>query len=296
MKELRRLVVVLPAILLVGLLAVLFFARGTMEQLAFLRRNTGEAGLVDQRPYQTAETLSGMAASAEEQRLAQEALHLADHEVDQAFAEALRNASLKQQKALTGEAAALAAKVDALKQTVKDDQAKADALAAAAKTSGTTSTAGDDLDVAKAQLQLDSDELTDATGDLANATGDQRGQIEQELAAREAAMKKVDSGGAKKASAVAAVKQHGTLWARASAWFEQRHRVELIRQAEAQASGDALKTLRTAESTSMAALEGKASASEVVTSVMSAERMLQTTLAIRDKAVSAYQQISQMQI
>jgi flagellar hook-basal body complex protein FliE len=66
--------------------------------------------------------------------------------------------------------------------------------------------------------------------------------------------------------------------------------------AMAQASGDALKTMRTAESTSMAALEGKASASEVVTSVMSAERMLQTTLAIRDKAVSAYQQISQMQI
>ena len=239
MKELRRLVVVIPAILLVGLLVVLFFTRGAMEQLAFLRHNTGETGLVDQRPYQTAETLSGMAVSAEEQRLAQEAQHLADHEVDQAFAEALRQASVKQQKALSGEAADLAAKVDGLKQTVKGDQAKVDALTAAAKASGTTSTAGDDLDVAKAQLQLDNDELTDATGDLARATGDQRGQIEQELAAREAAMKKVDSGGAKKASAVAAVRQHGTLWARASAWFEQRHRVELIQQAQAQALNDA---------------------------------------------------------
>ncbi len=64
----------------------------------------------------------------------------------------------------------------------------------------------------------------------------------------------------------------------------------------AQASGDALKTLRTAETTSMAGIEGKASASEVVNSVMNAERTLQTTLAIRDKAVAAYQQISQMQI
>ena len=244
MKEFRRLVVVIPAVLLAGLLAVLIFTRGTMAQLAFLRHNNGETGLVDQRPYQTAETLSGMAVSAEEQRLAQEALHLADHEVDQAFAEALRKASVKQQKALSGEAAAQAAKVEQLKLTVKDDQAKVDVLAAAAKASGTESTAGDDLDVAKAQLQLDSDELTDATGDLAEATGDQRGQIEQELAAREAAMKKVESGGTKKASAVAAVKQHATLWARASAWFEQRHRVDLIQQAQAQALSDA-KTMET---------------------------------------------------
>ena len=66
--------------------------------------------------------------------------------------------------------------------------------------------------------------------------------------------------------------------------------------AMAQASGDALKTMRAAETTSMAGLEGKASVQQVVDSVMSAERTLQTTLAIRDKAVAAYQQISQMQI
>ncbi|MGO9428815.1 flagellar hook-basal body complex protein FliE [Rhodoblastus sp.] len=64
----------------------------------------------------------------------------------------------------------------------------------------------------------------------------------------------------------------------------------------AQASSDALNTLKTAERTSMAGIEGKASASEVVGSVMNAERSLQTGLAIRDKAVAAYQQISQMQI
>jgi flagellar hook-basal body complex protein FliE len=64
----------------------------------------------------------------------------------------------------------------------------------------------------------------------------------------------------------------------------------------AQASSDALKTLKTAESTSMAGLQGKASVQQVVDSVMSAQRTLQTSLAIRDKAVAAYQQISQMQI
>ncbi|MBB4199367.1 flagellar hook-basal body complex protein FliE [Rhodoblastus sphagnicola] len=67
-------------------------------------------------------------------------------------------------------------------------------------------------------------------------------------------------------------------------------------QALASAASDAIKTLKTAETTSMAGLEGKASVQQVTESVMSAERTLQTSLAIRDKAISAYQQISQMQI
>jgi len=52
-------------------------------------------------------------------------------------------------------------------------------------------------------------------------------------------MKKMESGAAKKASAVAAVQQHGTLWGRATAWFEQRNRARLIAQAQAQALNDA---------------------------------------------------------
>ena len=235
MKELRRLWVVIPAILLVGLMTVLYWTRGTMEQLSFLRSGTGgEAALVDQRPYQTAETLAAMATSAEEQRLAQDALHLADHEVDQAFAMALRKASLQQQNIATPEAAALAENVQELKQTVKEDQAQVDALTVAAKASGEASSEGDDLDVAKAQLQLDTDQLTEATVDLAEASGDKRTQIQQELAAREVEMKKVESGGAKKSTAVAAVERHETLWERASAWFEQRSRAKLIEQARAQ--------------------------------------------------------------
>lgn len=229
-----------PGVLLACLVVALFLTRGTMDQLTPLRQGVGgESGIVDQRPYQRAETLAGMAVSAEEQRLAQEAEHLGDHEVDQNFAMALRQASLQQQKATNGQAAKLEARLDELKQVVKDDQAKVDELDAAAKASGTESTEGDDLDVAKAQLQLDSDELADATGDLAAATGDQRGKIEQELAAREAVMKKIESGGAKKATAVTAVKQQSTLWARATAWFEQRHRAKLLQQAHDEALADA---------------------------------------------------------
>jgi flagellar hook-basal body complex protein FliE len=67
-------------------------------------------------------------------------------------------------------------------------------------------------------------------------------------------------------------------------------------QAMSAAASNAVATLKTAETTSMAGIEGKASVQQVTESVMSAERTLQTCLAIRDKAVTAYQQISQMQI
>ena len=67
-------------------------------------------------------------------------------------------------------------------------------------------------------------------------------------------------------------------------------------QALAAAAGDAMKTLRSAESVSMSGIQGKVSVQQVTESVMQAERTLQTAVAIRDKAVAAYQQISQMQI
>ena len=228
-----------PAVVLAGLLGWLFFTRGTMEQLAFLRKSSagGQTGLVDQRPYQTAQTLGALAVSGEEQAFAQQAERLADHEVDQAFAQALRMASM-QQRVLTGDAKALAGRVDELKGLVKDDQARVDGLTAAAKTSGVAAADGDDLDVAKAQLGLDQDELTDATGDLARESGDKRPEIQQELAAREAAQKQAGGAG-KKDSAVVAVKRYGTLWGRASAWLDQRSRVGLIEQARLAALADA---------------------------------------------------------
>src|SRR6266850_2595645 len=57
------------------------------------RGTAAPAPLVDQSPLKTAQTLLAFAANPEEQRLAQEAVRLADHEVDLAFAEALRRAA-----------------------------------------------------------------------------------------------------------------------------------------------------------------------------------------------------------
>jgi flagellar hook-basal body complex protein FliE len=54
--------------------------------------------------------------------------------------------------------------------------------------------------------------------------------------------------------------------------------------------------LRQAEQLSLAGLQGKADTREVVDAVMSAEQALQAAVAIRDKIVTAYLEVSRMGI
>jgi small-conductance mechanosensitive channel len=97
----------------------------------------------------------------------------------------------------------------------------------------------DDLELAKAQLGLDSDELSDAQRDIARALGDQRGRIQQELAAHEAAMKKYEAQAATRGLGALATSQHyGTIAQRLNAWFDQRARYQMLEQAAQQASTD----------------------------------------------------------
>ena len=54
--------------------------------------------------------------------------------------------------------------------------------------------------------------------------------------------------------------------------------------------------LKNAEAMSIAGIRGQASVQQVVEAVMSAEQTLQSAIAIRDKAVSAYLELSRMPI
>lgn len=232
----RALTILVPALALLLCAAGSYVTRDTMAYLPSLRGNR-PAGLVDQSPWKTAEALAPLAVSAEEQRYAREAQRLADHEVDQAFAMALRQAGL-QTHALTGEALALAQKVESLQKTVKDDQALVDRLTQQAKGPGAAVLA-DDLDVAKAQLALDNDLLTDTAADQARENGDNRSRIQQELSAHEAEMHSYDehanSGGQ---TAVASARTRGTLYRRLIAWFDQRSRYAAIVRAKQEADRD----------------------------------------------------------
>lgn len=211
--------------------------------MAYFRGKTtlrGEQTLVDVQPWQTAQTLASLAVTAEETQYAREAERLADHEVDQAFAAALRQARLNaQHRTLTGNALALSQKISQLEQLKQQDQALVDSLTAKSESLKNSSNNGaqassvsDDLEVAKAQLGLDSDELTDAQRDLERVTGGQSTEIQDELSAHEASMRKYDSEAASGGEiAVLSVRENHTLAARIGAWFKQSNREELIRQA-----------------------------------------------------------------
>lgn len=237
--------------LLVFFLVVSWTTRDSMAHLPFLK-GQGKARvladqdtLVDTRPWQTAQALAPLAVTAEEVEYARQAEKLADHEVDQAFAAALRLASLQaQHRSLSGEALELSQKVKELQALVKQDQAAVQAVtppssSPAAGGAAQATANSDDLEIAKAQLGLDTDQLADAQQDLARAVGDQRSQIQEELAEREAAVKKYDSEShSNTQTAVLSVGQYGTLAGRIRAWMNQRSRYQLIQQALQQANAD----------------------------------------------------------
>lgn len=54
--------------------------------------------------------------------------------------------------------------------------------------------------------------------------------------------------------------------------------------------------VRNAETTSIAGIQGRASVQQVVEAVMAAEQTLQGAVAVRDKVVAAYLEITRMQI
>jgi len=231
------LVAAATAVLLVCLVAS-FLTRGALSN----QPNRNErSGLVDQQPWQTASSLADLAVSAEEKQYAREAERLADHEVDQAFAMALRQAAMET-TTLTGPALDIKNKINGLAEQVKEDQASVDSLTAqiAAKHgTATADTMQDDLDEAKAQLQLDTDEMNDASDDLTRASGDKLTRIQQELATREAAMQKYDSQANNAGEpAVVSVKRYGTLAGRIGGWFDQRTRISSLQQAQQQTNAD----------------------------------------------------------
>jgi flagellar hook-basal body complex protein FliE len=64
----------------------------------------------------------------------------------------------------------------------------------------------------------------------------------------------------------------------------------------AQMATNTVDALKSAEAASIGGVQGKASVQQVVEAVMSAEQTLQGAIAIRDKVVSSYLEISRMAI
>lgn len=279
MTRVRKLIIASLLLVFGAALAGTFLTRGVMEYLPFLQVKKGNwsgeyvsHGIVDQRPWQTAATLSAMAQSAEEREFAREAERLADHEVDQAFSQSLRQASLDKPK-LSDKAVALQQRVTELQGIVKSDQARIAALTGSTtSTADTAASKGSDLDVAKAQLGLDQNELEDSIEDLLRESDDQRIKIQQELTARQAAMKKYYDNASKDdgQTAVSTAEQYKTLAQQISAWWSHRKRRQLIAQAEQLAMADV--AALTGDQARMKA-DAAAQASATAASLSSSERV-----------------------
>jgi len=143
---------------------------------------------VDQSAIKTAQQLAQLATTPEERPLAQEALRLADYEVDLAFAAALRDAAENPPK-LSPEAKEAVARLQKAQKLLGKDQALVAQLTKeeAKATGDKKETLGDQLDLAKAELELDQDELDDAKQDLIRAGGDPQDRIQEMEKEHEAA-------------------------------------------------------------------------------------------------------------
>ena len=187
-----------------------------------------ERPLVDQRPLQTARRMASLASSPEEQRLAQEALKVGDHEVDLAFEDALRTAAENPLK-LTPDMKALLDRKTRAEASVKADQSGIDQLTKrlAAAPESQKDNLQDQIAVAKGQLELDQDEFDDASEDLARSGGDPQAKIKQLLVEHEAGH------GETQARATAAEPDYGarTLFTAFRAWQDLRARIAQLEAA-----------------------------------------------------------------
>jgi small-conductance mechanosensitive channel len=136
--------------------------------------------LVDLHPLQTAQRMAALAGTQEEQALAHEAEKIGDHEVDLAFYDALRRVQETPAK-LSPEAKEIADRKSKTEQALKDDQENIKLLTRklAAAPEPQKDNLQDQLDVAKAQLELNQDEFDDASEDLEQAGGDPESKIKR---------------------------------------------------------------------------------------------------------------------
>ena len=135
--------------------------------------------LVDQSPLKTAQQLAQLVTTTDERALAEQALRLADYEVDLAFDAALRQARLHP-PALTAEAKEIQTRLQKAQKLLSTDQdlakqlAEQEAKAPASKKDALEA----DLIQTQADMELDQDEVDDAKEDFIRAGGDLTDRIQ----------------------------------------------------------------------------------------------------------------------
>ena len=211
-------------LLLAAALGAAWWTRDTARN-----RAQTNASVIDRRLLDSARQLAPIAETASEQELARQAARLADHELDQAFESAVREAAARKPQA-TPALQQLNARLTEARKRIDADQAR---IAKLQKIASADDQAAAQLEVAKAQLALDQDELEDAQLDLARQGGDDRARLEQ--AAREHADAQAQPVPVKATPAGSTA----TLAAQFATWLELRDRTDRVDAARQQAARQA---------------------------------------------------------
>jgi small-conductance mechanosensitive channel len=138
--------------------------------------------VVDERPLQTAHSVAKLSATWDEQRFANQVLRTADHEVDLAFADALRDAA-NHPVPPTPQTQALYAHLNKSQELAKRDQDRVDQLnkQLAAASGARRDEIQDELDLAKAQLELENDDVDSAKTDLIRSGADKFSRVQRQF-------------------------------------------------------------------------------------------------------------------
>jgi small-conductance mechanosensitive channel len=171
----------IAAIVILVLAALTVFGFWRTRQPSIVAENgVRQSGkpLVVLRPLKTAQRMAQLATLPEEQSLAQEALRLADYDVDLAFDEAVREARLHPAP-LTPEALAAKARKEKAEKVLDSEQERAKQLSEDLGKAPPTkqSAIESELIQIEADLDLAQDELDDAKHDLQAAGGDQADRL-----------------------------------------------------------------------------------------------------------------------
>lgn len=135
---------------------------------------------VDQSTFALAQRLAAMAEGPDEQSLAESAQRLADHELDVAFAQALRQIQAHP-PTLSPEAKTIQQRLDKSQKQLEADEARVTQLTAAVGQANDAQRPGvqSQLDLVATQLELDKDEVEEANQELLEAGGNLPQRIQQ---------------------------------------------------------------------------------------------------------------------
>ena len=224
----RQWIVVGALFALIALTVIgLFVTRNSSVPIS--RTTSHRAPLVDERPVQLARSMASLVSSREEQRFAQEALRLADHAVDLAFADAIREATV-QPAATSPEGKELVSRVSRAEAQVRSDEEMIDEIKKElATTRGPSEEIQQQLDLVQAQLELDKDELDDARADLLRSGADPLSRVQRQFA-RYQSRQQTDSARAQNLNDSSAASADNLI-AQVRAWWAHRGKAAQLRQA-----------------------------------------------------------------